>query len=60
MPTECPGVPPEILNPRNTWNDKEAYDEQASTLARQFEENFLKYSDDVTDDVRSAGPVIEG
>jgi len=59
MPIECPGVPSDILSPRNTWTDKDAYDQQARTLARQFEENFLKYSDDVTDEVRSAGPVIK-
>jgi phosphoenolpyruvate carboxykinase (ATP) len=40
MPTSCPGVPPEILDPRNTWADKEAYDEQAGKLRQMFRDNF--------------------
>ena len=51
----CPGVPEEVLEPRNTWNDKEAYDTQARKLAQQFADNFAKYVDDVTDEVRAAG-----
>ncbi len=57
MPTECPGVPAEVLDPRNTWSDTAAYDKQAQVLAAQFAENFAKYSDDVSDAVRRAGPV---
>jgi phosphoenolpyruvate carboxykinase (ATP) len=48
-------VPEEVLEPRNTWNDKEAYDTQARKLAQQFADNFAKYVDDVTDEVRAAG-----
>ncbi len=40
MPTTCPGVPSEILNPRNTWADKTAYDAQAEKLRDMFRENF--------------------
>jgi len=40
MPTSCPGVPAEILDPRNTWADKEAYDAQAAKLRDMFRENF--------------------
>ena len=40
MPTSCPGVPEEILNPRNTWEDKEAYDVAAEKLASMFRKNF--------------------
>ena len=40
MPTECPGVPSEILNPRNTWEDKEAYDKAAEKLVSMFRENY--------------------
>jgi phosphoenolpyruvate carboxykinase (ATP) len=57
VPVECPGVPTEVLDPRNTWNDRQAYDQQARKLAQQFEDNFRKYADDVTDAVRTAGPV---
>lgn len=40
MPTGCPGVPSEILNPRNTWEDKHAYDVQAEKLRDMFRENY--------------------
>jgi phosphoenolpyruvate carboxykinase (ATP) len=42
MPTECPGVPSEILNPRNTWQDKEAYDVAAKKLVAMFQDNYEK------------------
>ena len=58
VPSKCPGVPSEVLDPRNTWKDKEAYDRQAQKLAQQFEDNFVKYVDDVADDVRAAGPLL--
>jgi phosphoenolpyruvate carboxykinase (ATP) len=40
MPTECPGVPSEILNPRNTWQDKAAYDLAANKLVAMFQDNY--------------------
>ena len=58
VPTECPGVPAEVLDPRDTWSDKTAYDEQARKLAQLFDENFTKYSDEVSDAVRAAGPLL--
>ena len=42
MPTSCPDVPAEILNPRNTWEDKGAYDAAAQKLKTMFQENFEK------------------
>lgn len=56
MPVECPGVPSEILNPANTWEDKDAYYEKLKYLAGLFKENFKKYEDGIHDDVKSAGP----
>ncbi len=40
MPTSCPDVPSEILNPRNTWDDKDAYDAAAESLKTLFRSNF--------------------
>jgi phosphoenolpyruvate carboxykinase (ATP) len=56
VPQVCPGVPVEILNPRNTWKDQAAYDEQARKLARMFFENFKAFAADVAADVNAAGP----
>ena len=42
VPTECPGVPSDILNPRNTWTDKEAYDAQAAKVAGMWNDQFKK------------------
>lgn len=44
MPTSCPGVPTEILNPMNTWQDKNAYEQTANSLAEAFVSNFKQYS----------------
>ena len=48
------GVPSEVLDPRNTWADKDAYDRTAKDLAARFRTNDAKYT--VSDDVRAAGP----
>jgi len=54
IPVTCPDVPPEVLNPRNAWADKEAYDRQAADLAARFEANFQQF--DAPEAVRAAGP----
>ncbi len=43
IPTACEGVPTEVLNPRKTWNDKEAYDRKATQLKAMFDENYKKF-----------------
>jgi phosphoenolpyruvate carboxykinase (ATP) len=58
VPLSCPDVPADVLNPRNTWADKEAYDQQAQKLARMFADNFKAFEARVTSEVRAAGPVV--
>jgi phosphoenolpyruvate carboxykinase (ATP) len=58
IPTTCPGVPAEVLNPRNTWADKDAYDAKARDLARQFVKNFEQFKDQVEARVVEAGPKV--
>ncbi len=58
MPTECPNVPSEILNPRNTWEDKNAYDEKAIVLAKKFIVNFEKYASGVSEEILAAAPKV--
>ena len=59
MPTECPNVPSEILNPRNTWADKDAYDTKAKNLANQFRKNFEKYASGVSEEILAAAPKVD-
>ncbi len=56
VPTECPGVPNEVLIPENTWDDKQAYREKAKELAAKFAENFKQYEAYVSEEVKKAGP----
>jgi phosphoenolpyruvate carboxykinase (ATP) len=57
IPVDVPGVPNEVLRPRDTWSDSAAYDEQAKKLAGMFRENFGKFAEAVTEGVRQAGPL---
>jgi phosphoenolpyruvate carboxykinase (ATP) len=56
MPVECENVPSEVLNPRNTWKDKEAYDKKAKTLADSFQKNFAKFEKQANDEIMSGAP----
>ncbi|MGH1335953.1 MAG: phosphoenolpyruvate carboxykinase (ATP) [Aureispira sp.] len=56
MPTSCPNVPDEVLNPRNTWEDKAAYDNKAQSLANSFVENFEQYKDKANEEILAAAP----
>ncbi len=56
IPKNCPNVPNAVLNPRNTWADKDAYDAQAKKLAGMFRKNFEKFAERVPQEVREAGP----
>jgi phosphoenolpyruvate carboxykinase (ATP) len=56
VPTACAGVPSELLDPRGTWSDGCAYDEQARRLAELFHENFLQFENEVSTAIASAGP----
>src|SRR5918998_980012 len=56
VPTEVTGVPTEVLDPKGTWDDKDAYDEQARELAGLFAENFENFKAEVDEEVKKAGP----
>ncbi len=56
VPESCPGVPAQVLLPRDTWSDGAAYDKQAQKLAGMFHKNFAKFADEVSEAVRNAGP----
>jgi phosphoenolpyruvate carboxykinase (ATP) len=56
VPAECPGVPADVLQPRQTWRDGSAFDETARRLARSIAENFRQFESDVSQAVAVAGP----
>jgi phosphoenolpyruvate carboxykinase (ATP) len=56
MPTSCPDVPAELLNPRKTWADKNAYDTKANELAEKFVNNFEKFKEFANDEIMAASP----
>jgi len=58
IPETVPGVPTDVLQPRTTWQDGAAYDEQARRLAKMFADNFEKFAAGVSDGVRKAGPRV--
>ena len=56
VPQSCPDVPSEVLNPRDTWADKAAYDAQADSLAMEFVNNFAQFADQASDDIMAGAP----
>lgn len=56
IPTACPNVPSEILQPKNTWEDKEAYDQVKLKLINLFQDNFKQIEANVNPDILAAGP----
>jgi phosphoenolpyruvate carboxykinase (ATP) len=55
-PVECPDVPTEVLAPKNTWTNKEAYDIKAQDLARQFTANFAQFASEASAEILAAAP----
>ena len=56
MPNICPNVPTELLNPRNTWENKNAYDAKANELAEAFNSNFEQFVEYANDEIMAAAP----
>jgi len=57
-PTSCNNVPPDILNPRETWANKDMYDEKSLELAKKFNDNFHKFEAIASNEIRSAAPTF--
>lgn len=57
MPKSCPNVPSDILNPKETWKNKKAYDIQARELANSFKENFSKFEAYANEEILAGAPV---
>lgn len=58
IPTEVDGVPGDILIPRNTWKNKDAYDQKAERLAGMFAENFEQFKEAASKELIKAGPKV--
>ncbi|THD69086.1 phosphoenolpyruvate carboxykinase (ATP) [Robertkochia marina] len=58
QPRTCPGVPTEVLSPRQTWNNDEAYYKKAHELANAFKENFKKFEEFANDEIKAGGPLV--
>jgi phosphoenolpyruvate carboxykinase (ATP) len=57
FPTECPNVNSDVLDPRNTWENKAAYDQKANVLAAKFNSNFEQFADNANEEILAAAPV---
>jgi len=58
VPTSVADVPNVLLNPRNTWEDKDAYDTKAQSLADMFKENFQQFKDQASQEILTGGPKV--
>jgi len=58
VPTECPDVPADVLDPSSSWSDKREYDAKYKQLAQRFVENFKKFEDQTPKEVAEAGPNV--
>lgn len=58
IPTSCPEVPQEVLQPRRTWSDAARYDAKARELALAFNRNFQKFADQAGEEILSAAPRV--
>ncbi len=59
IPKTCEGVPSEVLNPKHTWKDKNAYDKMAKQLVEMFVNNFKEYETGTSKEIISAGPKLK-
>ena len=57
IPQTCPNVPTEILNPRNTWTDKDLYDKKAVELGQKFKANFAKFEEFANAEIMAGAPL---
>ena len=60
VPKNCTGVPPELLNPKNSWTASTSFKDEVNKLGKLFNDNFTKYADQATEEVIAAGPVVQG
>ncbi len=58
IPETCPEVPSEILNPRNTWEDKNLYDIKARELAQKFKANFTQFESYANEEIMAGAPEV--
>lgn len=58
FPTTCDGIPTQVLNPRNTWENKDDYDTKALDLAKAFANNFKKFEAKASDEMKAAAPKV--
>lgn len=57
IPQSCPNVPSEILNPRNTWENKDLYDTKANELGQKFRTNFTKFEEFANAEIMAGAPL---